>query len=420
MPRRVVSQGSGTALPPGNWCLELADSAAGGANGSEPVKARLWVIAAGALLAVLIVVLVACSPAPTLSTPSRTPADTALASFNRAFLSRSNGKAYYRMSTAGGQVTFYKQAELIELTQDAWLRSRNPAYKTMMAQLYKGLLAHSASMSSWLRMTNDDLMWAAIMCLRAYRITGDRTYLLQAKKAFDATYARSYSPDLGGGLWGSFRHRAKNTCVAMPASVAASMLYQSLHDVSYRSKATRLYAWVRSKLYDPASGAVYDHLTPNPGGGMTVDRTTWTYNQGIFIGAADLLYQITSNRSYYQDALRTLAFTKANLTVNGILNSEVPPRSPLTVSAGGYKGVFVRWAKMFINRYHVPGYDAWLQQNAAEVQKQANAAGLMNEDWSQRTGAGPLSAFSCSSAVVLLQWAPPATSSPSPVPTSSP
>ena len=402
------------------------------------MKARLRIIALGALLAVSIVVLVACgqaitsppvsSPtsAPTsspisLTPPSQRPADVALASFNRAFMLQSNGKAYYRMSTDGGQVTFYKQAELIEMTQDAWLRSRDPVYKTMMAQLYKGLLAHSASMSTWLRMTNDDLMWAAVMCLRAYRITGDHAYLLRAKTAFDATYARSYSRDLGGGLWNSSRHRSKNTCVTLPASVAASMLYQSLHDVSYRSKATQLYAWVRRTLYDPATGAVWDHVTPQPGGGMTADRTTWTYNQGIFIGAADLLYQITSNRTYYQDARRTLAFTKANLTVNGVLTSEVPAGSPLTVSAGGYKGVFVRWAAMFIDRYHVPGYDAWLQQNAAEVQKQANSAGLMNEDWSHPTSASALSAFSCSSAVVLLQWTPPETTgTSSPIPAASP
>jgi predicted alpha-1,6-mannanase (GH76 family) len=420
MRRRVVSQRRSTVLPPGVWCRAPADSAAGGATASELVKARLWIAAAAAPLAVLIVVLVACSAAPTLSAPSQTPADAALASFNRAFLAQTNGKGYYRLSTGGGQVTFYKQAELIEMTQDAWLRSRNPAYKTAMAQLYKGLLAHSASMSAWLRMTNDDLMWAAVMCLRAYGMTGDRTYLVRAKAAFDATYARSYSPALGGGLWNSFRHRSKNTCVTLPASVAASMLYQSLHDASYRSKATQLYAWVRRNLYDPKTGAVWDHVTPQPGGGMTVDRTTWTYNQGIFIGAADLLYQVTASRSYYQDALRTLAFTKASLTVNGILKSEVPPGAPLAVSAGGYKGVFVRWAKMFINRYHVPGYDAWLQQNAAAVQRQANAAGLMNEDWANPTGTSALSAFSCSSAVVLLQWVPPGTGTPTPTPAASP
>jgi predicted alpha-1,6-mannanase (GH76 family) len=403
------------------------------------VKGPLRLLAAAALVAVAGTVLAACgtAPGPTATTtapaPSPTPtvplpavpgkgrAASALAAFNRAFLLASPGKAYYRMSTNGGHATFYKQAELIEMTQDAWLRSHAPAYKGLMTQLYKGLMAQSRTLGAWLSHSNDDILWAAIMSLRAYKMTGNRMYLLQARNAFDATYARSWSAQFGGGLWGSFRHRAKNTCVSLPASVVASMLYQDLHDPSYLKKARQLYAWVRRTLYDPRTGAVYDHVAPQAGGGMTVDRTTWTYNQGIFIGAADQLYRITKDRSYYQDALRTLAFTKADLTVNGILKSEVAPGSSLIVSSGGYKGIFVRWAMMFINRYHVAGYDAWMRQNAAEVLKHANAAGLMNEDWSTQTGTGPLSAFSCSSAVVLLQWAPSAAKGSSgPAPTTSP
>lgn len=390
---------------------------------------RVGAIVAAALAVALIPVLAACggpadastvSGSPSASASSATPtalptaagksdADAALAAFNKAFLTQSDGKAYYRLSTTGGTVTFFKQAELIEMTQDAWARSHDPAYKTMMGMLYRGLLAHSSSMPAWLSKTNDDLMWASIMCLRAYRITGDRRYLLRAQKVFDATYARAYSSDLGGGLWNSVHNRTKNACIVLPASVAASMLYRSLHQASYRRKATQLYAWLRRTLYDTKTGAVYDHVTPQSGGGMTVDRTTWTYNQGIMIEAADLLYRITGKSMYYNDALRTLAFTKSDLTVDGILKSEVPSGSALDVSPGGYKGIFVRWATMFIKRHHLAAYNDWLRQNAAAVKQVADARGLMDEDWTVQTGDGPLSAFSCSSAVVLLQWAPVAT-----------
>jgi hypothetical protein len=70
--------------------------------------------------------------------------------------------------------------------------------------------------------------------------------------------------------------------------------------------------------------------------------------------------------------------------------------------------MFVRWASIFINDNHIPGYGAWFHENVAAVQSHVNAAGLTNEDWSAQTGAGTLSAFSCSSAVTLLQWYPPA------------
>jgi predicted alpha-1,6-mannanase (GH76 family) len=372
-------------------------------------------ILAALLIGVVAPVVAACGSARAAQQPpsgvpqafvtprSKDSADVALAAFNKAFLTVTNGKGHYRMSTEGGRVTFFKQAELIEMTEDAWLRSHDPTYKTLIGVLYKGL---GANMAGWLAKTNDDVLWASIMCLRAYGITGNRAYLLQGKKAFDAIYARAISPNLGGGLWNNQGKTSKNTCTNLPASVAAAMLSQSLHDPSYLRKAKHLYAWVRSHLYNSSTGAVYDHVTPKPGGGTTIDRTTWTYNQGILIGAADQLYRITKDRSYYDAALKTLSFTRSSLTADGILKSEVAPGSSLYVSSGGYKGMFVRWATAFINRHHVAGYDAWLRQNADAVRQHVNAAGLTGEAWSQPTGNGQLSAFSCSSAVVLLQWAP--------------
>ncbi len=69
--------------------------------------------------------------------------------------------------------------------------------------------------------------------------------------------------------------------------------------------------------------------------------------------------------------------------------------------------MFVRWASIFIRDDHVRGYGPWFRKNVAAVLRHANAAGLVDQDWSRQTGTGTLLAFSCSSAVVLLQWWPP-------------
>jgi hypothetical protein len=375
------------------------------------------VVAATALLSALLLVAAVFDHTPVTSSAAGHPraagaitADSALKSFNDAFLMPSHGSGYYRLTIAGGLASFFKQAEIIEMTEDAYQRSRDHAYKSLIGALYKGLIAHHGT--DWLRNpSNDDLMWASIMCLRAYRITGNRAYLLQAKSTFDRTYARAWTSALGGGLWNTSRHIGKNTCVNAPAVIAAAMLYQSLHSATYLTKANRLYDWLTRTLYDPATGAVYDHVSPSPGSGgnhMLLDRTTFTYNQGGLIGAADLLYRVTSQRRYYTDALRALQFTRDQLTVGGILKSEVPARPSPWLSSGGFKGMFVRWASTFINDNHISGYETWFRENVSAVQSHSNAAGLMNEDWSAQTGTGALSAFSCSSAVVLLQWYPPA------------
>lgn len=341
--------------------------------------------------------------------PGTITADGILQAFNRVFLMQSNGSGYYRLTTAGHVVSFFKQVELIEMTEDAYLRSRDPAYKTMIGVLFKGLIDRHGY--DWLKNpSNDDLMWAAIACLRAYQITGDKTYLSQARRTFDQTYARAWDSSLGGGLWNTTRRLGKNTCVNSPAVIAACMLYEELHVSSYLATATNLYRWVRARLYDPTTGAVYDHMTPGPGGSGAgiVSQTAFTYNQGGFIGAADAMHRVTKDRRYYIDALKALSFTRSHLTVGGILKSEISSARNIWASAGGFKGMFVRWATIFIRDDHVRGYGAWFRRNVTAVRDHINAAGLMNEDWPVRTGSGTLTAFSCSSAVVLLQWYPPA------------
>jgi predicted alpha-1,6-mannanase (GH76 family) len=330
-------------------------------------------------------------------------ADSALQYFDGAFLMQSNGSGYYRLTTAGRFASFFKQAEMIEMMEDAYLRSHDPQYKAMIGVLFKGLIARHSS--DWLHNpSSDDLMWAYIMCLRAYAITGDKAYLKQARTTFDRTYARAWSSALGGGLWNTNRRIGKNTCVNAPAVIAAGMLYQALHQASYLTKAKTLYRWLHTRLYDPGTGAVYDHVSPGSGKAGVVDRTAYTYNQGGFIGAADVLYKITADRRYYADGLKALQFAKDHLTVDGILKSETAANPSLWASSGGFKGMFVRWASIFINDNHISGYTAWFQQNASSVVSHANVNGLMNENWPAQTGTGTLLAFSCSSAVVLLQW----------------
>ena len=46
---------------------------------------------------------------------------------------------------------------------------------------------------------------------------------------------------------------------------------------------------------------------------------TYTYNQGMYVGAATLLYRITSNATYLAEAARTLSAVVHRLTSDGVL-----------------------------------------------------------------------------------------------------
>ncbi len=354
----------------------------------------------------------ASSASPTARPPTTTPdasltqrtnaarARAALKAFDRAFYVTPGPLAYWAVDTTGGQATFYRQAEMIEMVEDAYESSGDPAYKRMIVALQRGIVAYFGR--SWLsRPYNDDIMWMVIASLRAYELTGDGQYLRMAQHNFDATYARSWSSDLGGGLWWTIYRAEKNVTTNAPAAIAACKLAAALHDSSYLTKARLLYQWVRTHLYDAQTGAVYDSLRPTGSGVAYRNRKVGlTYNQGSFIGAADLLYQATGRQSYDSDALHTLEFTRASLTHRGILPGEAGgPDS----NGGGFKGIFCRWAVKFTRDNHISSFDGWFQQNADAAWSHRDARGLMGTKWRAPTSSGLLYAWDCSSAVVLLQ-----------------
>ena len=334
-----------------------------------------------------------------LARRNRSRARAALRAFDRAFYVTSGPGAHWALDTAGGRATFYRQAEMIEMVEDAYQANRDPARKKMIVALERGVVASFGR--GWMaRSYNDDVLWMVIASLRAYELTGDRQYLKMARQNFDATYARGWSADLGGGLWWKTSPGEKNVTTNAPAAIAACMLAADLHDPSYLAKARRLYGWVRSRLYNARTGQVYDRLAVT-GSGISQRKVALTYNQGSFIGAADLLYRATGQRRYYQDALRTLQFCRTGLARRGgILPGEAGgPDS----NGGGFKGIFCRWAVGFAHRNHLTSFDGWFQQNADAAWSHRDSRGLMGPFWSRQTRRGLLYAWDCSSAVVLLQ-----------------
>jgi predicted alpha-1,6-mannanase (GH76 family) len=340
---------------------------------------------------------------PSTYVPSFTAADSdsALDSFLTTFYVVSGGRGVFKLTTTGSQAPFWQQAEMLEVAEDAYERSHDPRLKSMLTEVYRGIIARYGK--RWTsNHYNDDIMWMVIADLRAYGITGNVTFRNQAKWHFDRVYARAWSRDLGGGLWWTTARDSKNACVNGPATIAAVELYEAFHDTSYLRKAKGLYQWEKNTLFDHDSGSVYDR-TYRSGTAITKDDANYTYNQGTFIGAAGLLYAATHDRVYYRDAVKALDYTKANLTADGVLRSEGSGRD-----GGGFKDIFARWATKFTRDNNIRDYDEWFQRNADAAWSHRNATKTIDQDWTVQTGDGKLFAFDCSSAVVILLASPPA------------
>lgn len=387
---------------------------------NDAVRSRSRVVTAFALTGVvlaLVVLFASCCgrvvAQPAAATPQATflpslPHDrtgSALSAFDKAFYVESGGKAYFRTAIGTGRANPWTQAEMIEMVEDAYQTTHKPVYRSMVVALERGVVSNLGG--NWTRRPwNDDIMWLVLSSLRAYDITGNVKCRDRARRNFDAVYARAWDAT-SGGMRIATDSAYENMATNGVAIICACKLYQDLHQKSYLNKAIRTYRWVRTHLYDAKTGAVADGFSPDAasssGRGGTVSHAQLSYNYGVLIGAANLLYQATHDNRYYQDASRALLYARQTLTVNGILRNE---SSDSNGNLGGLKGIFARWAVRFTTDNHISTYDSWFQQNADAAWAHRNSNGLMGPSWSVAPSENESRAWDCASGVVMVVVAP--------------
>jgi len=329
-----------------------------------------------------------CTNAPTTRFTSAR-ADALLQAHTQAFYRVKDGRAWFNETTTGEKkVSFWMRAEQMEMELDAYERTGNKQQLAMFANLFRGFIAdHGADWTT--NEYNDDMMWIVIACVRGYLLTGNPAFRDAARTNFDACFARAWSTNLGGGLWWRTDNQSKNACVNGPAAIAAALLGRACHDPAYLAKATNLFLWERATLFDPATGQVCDNIRRSGRMGYTA----FTYNEGTFVGAANLL-------GYTNEAMLAATYTMNQLCRDGIL-----PEYGETGDAGGFNGICVRWIARFTNERHAqPVFESWLQKNAeAAWNVRRPADNLSWCRWQEPTPDGPRHSWGCSSSVVLLQ-----------------
>ena len=109
---------------------------------------------------------------------------------------------------------------------------------------------------------------------------------------------------LGGGIyWCEQKKGSKNTCSNAPGSVYATKLYMATANPAYLAKGIELYNWTKSNLLDTSDYLYFDNVNLEG----KVARQKYSYNSGQMIQAACLIYNITKDQTYLDDARRTAA-----------------------------------------------------------------------------------------------------------------
>ncbi|MCZ0998298.1 glycoside hydrolase family 76 protein [Streptomyces mirabilis] len=165
----------------------------------------------------------------------------------------------------------------------------------------------------------DDNEWVGLAKVQLHLQTGDSAALTRAKEIFDLirsgwdTDSTHAAP--GGVFWTQANwSQDRNTVSNMPGAQLALRLHQITGEDAYLDWARRFYDWTNTYLQSP--GALYwDHLDLKG----TVEKTIWSYNQGVPVGVNVLLYKATHDRTYLRRAERIAQAAYAYYVTQGRL-----------------------------------------------------------------------------------------------------
>ncbi|MFI2743693.1 glycoside hydrolase family 76 protein [Zhouia sp. PK063] len=238
-----------------------------------------------------------------------------------------------------GDATFqyWPNAHALHVLVDGYERTKDDSYLAKMKALLNGIKTNNNN--TYDNDFNDDMLWLANACVRAYVATNDQDYKDVAEYLW-AEIKTSWSDVYGGGIsWRKSTPLSKNAVSNGPAAVLALRLYAIDGDQDDLDWAKKIYAWEKDNLVDPNTGLVWDNM--NTVDGQVVVQKDWifTYNVGTYIGAALRMYHATNDATYLNDAVKTAksTITSGKLTSNGLLKDEGQG------DGGLFKGILVRY-----------------------------------------------------------------------------
>jgi predicted alpha-1,6-mannanase (GH76 family) len=298
------------------------------------------------------------------------------------FLS-TNSKYFVQNNAGSTNFNYWPNAHVLDVLTDGFVRSDNPVYKQRMLALLNGI--KDTNGNTYSNEYYDDMEWLAISSLRAYEATNDAAYLNVANFLWNDIKTGINGSQGGGIAWRKSQLDYKNTPANAPAIIFAVRLNRVNNNAADLTTAKTLYTWLKGKLVDNTSGIVWDGVNGNGDG--QISKNLYTYNQGIFVGAALELYRTTKDAAYLTDALRTAKATMASGTLNpgGILKGEGQG------DGGLFKGILIRYFTLLAQEPDVPAIERneivkFIKYNAETVYTNGieRPSLMISPDWNKK------------------------------------
>lgn len=202
----------------------------------------------------------------------------------------------------------------------------------------------------------DDNQWIGIACMDAWERTGQSHFLTQGKDTYRYMMT-GFDTVSGGGLyWKEGDYTTKNTCSNGPGIILALQLYKATRQKKYLDTAVLLYRWTNRHLRSP-KGVYYDNIVlPS----RKIDTRTYTYNTGTMLQSNVLLYEITREANYLQEARRLAE----GAFIHFFNNKRWPPNAWFNaVLLRGYMALYtIDKDRKYIDAFITDGNERWMME----------------------------------------------------------
>ena len=223
----------------------------------------------------------------------------------------------------------------------------------------------------------DDHVWLALDFCESYKLTGNPKYLKKSIGTWQFIIS-GWDNQLGGGIyWCEQKKQSKNTCSNAPASVLAFKLFESTRDSSYFKWGMRIYNWTKTNLQDSTDFLYFDNKSLTG----RISRQKYTYNSGQMLQASALIYKLTGNKVYLNEAQQIARAAIIHFTYD-FTTSEGKGIKLFKNTGNWFNAILLRG---YIELYHLDGNEQYLSIFRDNMDQLWNHVrdknGLFSKDW---------------------------------------